>query len=178
MEIGGGALDHASLEGFRQRAAEIVVAGAAGVVRERCAGGMGAAGWWFGHRDGMTYAYSEVGGELVSYHLAVKSGDTARADKVIETLTGDSVSLLLDGRHSFPLFFENPHRVNGVLAMLRAAWTPRSKRFGSWIQHPHRSPAAHDYAGEFEGIRPAEGVRIAAKYEGAGSPKSEGSVGK
>ena len=66
MEIGGGALDHASLEGFRQRAAESVVAGAAGVVRERCAGGMGAAGWWFGHRDGMTYAYGEVGGELLA----------------------------------------------------------------------------------------------------------------
>jgi hypothetical protein len=142
------------------------------------AGGMGAAGWWFGHRDGMTYAYGEVGGELVSYHLAVKSGDTATAEKVIETLTGDSVSLLLDGRHSFPLFFENPHRANGVLAMLRAAWTPRSKRFGSRIEHPHRSPAAHDYAGEFEGIRPAEGVGIAAKYEGAGPSKSEGSVGK
>ena len=86
---------------------------------------------------------------------------------MIETLTGDSVSLLLDGRHSFPLFFENPHRANSVLALLRAAWTPRSKRFGSRIEHPHRSPAAHDYAGEFAGIRPADGVRIAAKYEGA-----------
>jgi hypothetical protein len=143
------------------------------------AGGMGAAGWWFGHRDGMTYAYAEVGGERVSCHVAVKSGDTATAEKVIETLTGDSVSLLLDGRHSFPLFFENPNRANRVLAMLRAAWSPRSKHFSSRIQHPHRSPAGRDYAGEFQGIQPADEVRIAAKYEGVGSSlKSEVSVGK
>lgn len=128
------------------------------------AAGLLCSGWWLGYRDGVTEAYVATGSELVSYHVAVKSGDSATAAKVIETLTGDSVSMLLDGRHSFPLYFENPHQANGVLSWLRAAWTPQTRRFGSQMRYPHRDPSAHDYAKEFEGIRAADSVGIAAKY--------------
>lgn len=129
------------------------------------AAGIAYTGWWLGNRDGLTYAYAEVGLDLVSYHVASKSGDTATAARVIEELTENSVSMLLDGRHSFPLYFENPHRANGVLSMLRAAWSPGTKYFGSPIRHLHRDPAAHDYAAEFQAIQPASSVRVAPRFE-------------
>lgn len=127
--------------------------------------GVAYAGWWLGFRDGLTYAYSATGAELVSYHLAVKSGDTTTAAKVVETMTGDSVSMLLDGRHSFPLYGTFPYRSDTVLAMLRATWTPSTRRFGLSTRHPHRRPDEHDYADEFQKIEPAASVRMAARYE-------------
>jgi hypothetical protein len=132
-------------------------------------------GWWLGYRDGITYAYTEVGLEMVSYHVASKTGDSATAAKVVEALTEDTVSMLLDGRHSSPVYFESPLRVDSILSMLRAAWSPKTKYFGSRTLHLHRNPAEHDYAAEFQSIQPASSVRLASRYAPEEAPVKPGS---
>ena len=125
----------------------------------------GWAGWYFGMRDGVTLAYCEVSIPLVSYQVAKSQGDTNTIDRIMEDLTGDTVSYVLDGRHSFPLYRTFPYRSEHVLSQFRAVWTPRAKHFGSMIAYPYRKPSTRDYHAEFESIVPATNVVIAARYK-------------
>jgi hypothetical protein len=53
----------------------------------------GAAGWYFGMRDGVGLAYSEVALALRTYHLAAKNGDSKVQHNCIEHLSELTVCL-------------------------------------------------------------------------------------
>lgn len=137
------------------------------------AGFSGLGGWYLGMRDGFALAYTDVSIPLVSYHIAKSKGDTQTTDRIMEDFTGDTVSYVLDGRHSFPLFRTFPYRSQSVLSQFRAVWTPQSKYFGSRMQYPHRNPRGRDYHADFESILPAANVEIAARYKVAPLTRGE-----
>jgi hypothetical protein len=101
---------------------------------------------------------------LVTYHLASTRQDAAIAHRAIDRYTGDVVSHLLNGRHSFPPIGIFPYRSNAALSQLRAVWTPPANvPLVPSIHYPY-TPNHRDYRGEFQAIPPALKVDYARRY--------------
>jgi hypothetical protein len=90
--------------------------------------GMGAAGWWFGFRDGFSLAYSETGARLCGYYYEDRSNDPVATKRFLDLYTTEVAAHLLNVDHRFPSYLQ-PSRAQIVLKQLRATWQPDEKLF-------------------------------------------------
>jgi hypothetical protein len=101
---------------------------------------------------------------LVTYHLAATRQEPAISQRAIDRYTGEVVSHLLNGRHSFPPIGVFPYRSNYALSQLRAAWTPPSNQLIAPAIHYPYTPKFLDYRAEFEAVTPATKVDYIRLY--------------
>ena len=114
-----------------------------------------AAGWYFGMRDGVGLAYSEVALALRTYHLAAKNGDSRVERNCIEHLTELTVCHLVDTDTSSHLTSRVPYKSHASISMLKQVWQPSSKAVFVAVPHYPHTPRDRDYKAALERIPPS-----------------------
>jgi len=116
----------------------------------------GAAGWYFGMRDGVGLAYSEVALALRTYHLAAKNGDSKVQHNCIEHLSELTVCHLVDTDTSSHLTSQVPYKSHASISMLKQVWQPASNAVLVAIPHYPRTPRDRDYKAALDRIAPSK----------------------
>ena len=126
--------------------------------------GTAVAGWYFGFRDGVTYAYGDMSSSLETYHLAHQRQDVQTAHRAIDRYTGEVVAHLLNGRYGFPPTpLSIASRSDYSLSKLRAAWTPSRDSFVTATRFFH-APKRRDFRADFMTITPSPNTNYVTRY--------------
>ena len=115
----------------------------------------GTAGWYFGMRDGVGLAYSEVALALRTYHLAAKNGDSKVQHNCIEHLTELTVCHLVDTDTSSHLTSRVPYKSYASISMLKQVWQPASNAVLVATPHYPHTPRDRDYKAALDRIPPS-----------------------